>query len=39
MSDMGRLAQRPAFAAAFADAREFERQVPQDKVLVRRFTG
>lgn len=36
---MGRLAQRPAFAAAFADAREFERQVPQDKVLVRRFTG
>jgi glutathione S-transferase len=36
---VGRLSQRPAFAAAFADAREFERQVPQDKPLVRRFTG
>jgi glutathione S-transferase len=36
---VGRLAQRPAFAAAFADAREFEKQVPRDKPLVRRFTG
>ena len=36
---VGRLSQRPAFAAAFADAREFEKQVPQDKPLVRRFTG
>jgi glutathione S-transferase len=36
---VGRLAQRPAFAAAFADARKFEKQVPQDKPLVRRFTG
>ncbi len=36
---VGRLAQRPAFAAAFADAREFEKQVPQDKPLVGQFTG
>ncbi len=36
---VGRLAQRPAFAAAFADAREFTKQVPQDKPLVKRFTG
>jgi len=36
---MGRLAQRPAFATAFADAREFTKQVPQDKPLVSRFTG
>ena len=36
---VGRLAQRPAFAAAFADAREFSKQVPQDKPLVSRFTG
>ena len=36
---VGRLSQRPAFTAAFADAREFEKQVPQDKPLVRRFTG
>jgi len=36
---MGRLAQRPAFAAALADAREFLKQVPHDKPLVTRFTG
>jgi glutathione S-transferase len=36
---VARLAQRPAFAAAFADAREFTKQVPQDKPLVKRFTG
>ena len=36
---VGQLAQRPAFAAAFADAREFVKQVPQDKPLVARFTG
>lgn len=36
---VGRLAQRPAFAAAFADARDFEKQVPRDKPLVSRFTG
>ncbi len=36
---VGRLAQRPAFAAAFADAREFTKQVPQEKPLVKRFTG
>ena len=36
---VGQLAQRPAFAAAFADAREFVKQVPQDKPLATRFTG
>lgn len=36
---LGRLAQRPGFAAAFADARDFTKQVPQDKPLVKRFTG
>lgn len=33
------LSKRPAFARAFADAREFSPEVPQDKPLVARFTG
>ena len=33
------LARRPAFASAFADAKEFTPQVPQDKPLISRFTG
>jgi glutathione S-transferase len=33
------LAKRPAFVRAFADAREFSPEVPQDKALVSRFTG
>lgn len=36
---LSRLAKRPAFGAAFADAREFRAEVPQDKPLVSRFTG
>jgi glutathione S-transferase len=36
---LSRLAQRPAFAAAFADAREFRKEVPRDTPLVARFTG
>lgn len=34
-----RLSKRPAFIAAFADAREFVPQVPQDKPMARQFTG
>jgi glutathione S-transferase len=33
------VSKRPAFAGAFADAREFSPDVPQDKPLVARFTG
>jgi glutathione S-transferase len=33
------LSKRPAFASAFADAREFSPVVPQDKAFVARFTG
>jgi glutathione S-transferase len=36
---VSRLSKRPAFALAFADAREFSRAVPQDRPLTRRFTG
>jgi glutathione S-transferase len=36
---VSRISKRPAFVAAFADAREFVKQVPRDKPLVRRFTG
>ncbi len=36
---LGRLSQRPAFALAFSDAREFKKEVPQDQPLVARFTG
>lgn len=36
---IARLAQRPAFAAAFADAREFRAEVPQDRGLATLFTG
>jgi len=36
---VSRLSKRPAFVAAFSDAREFVKQVPKDKPLVRRFTG
>jgi glutathione S-transferase len=36
---VSRLAKRPAFAAAFADARQFRPEVPQDQPLVSRFTG
>jgi len=37
--DVSRLSKRPAFVAAFADAKEFVKQVPKDKPLIRRFTG
>jgi glutathione S-transferase len=33
------VSKRPAFVAAFADARQFSPVVPQDKPLVSRFTG
>lgn len=33
------VSKRPAFAAAFADAREFSAKVPESAQLVRRFTG
>jgi glutathione S-transferase len=33
------LSKRPAFVSAFADAREFRAEVPQDQALVVRFTG
>jgi glutathione S-transferase len=33
------VSKRPAFAKAFADAREFSPEVPQDTPLVARFTG
>ena len=36
---LSRLARRPAFVAAFADARQFQPEVPQDQPLVSRFTG
>jgi len=36
---VSRLAKRPAFLAAFADAREFSAEVSPDKALVARFTG
>ena len=36
---VSRLAKRPSFAAAFADAREFSPEVPQAAVAARRFTG
>jgi glutathione S-transferase len=36
---LSRLSKRPAFAAAFADARQFQPEVPQDQPLVSRFTG
>ncbi len=36
---LSRVSKRPAFAQAFADAREFSRAVPQDKPLASRFTG
>jgi len=36
---VSRLSKRPAFASAFADAREFSPEVPQDTALVARFTG
>jgi glutathione S-transferase len=36
---LSRVSKRPAFAQAFADAREFTRAVPQDKPLASRFTG
>jgi glutathione S-transferase len=36
---ISRLSKRPAFALAFADAREFSPEVPQDMPLVTRFTG
>mgnify|MGYP001104467223 CR=1 FL=1 len=36
---LSRLSKRPAFAAAFADARQFQPEVPQDQPLVARFTG
>jgi glutathione S-transferase len=36
---LSRVSKRPAFARAFADAKEFSRAVPQDKPLVSRFTG
>ncbi|MCU0974741.1 MAG: glutathione S-transferase family protein [Steroidobacteraceae bacterium] len=36
---LSRLAKRPAFVAAFADARQFQPEVPQDQPLVSRFTG
>ena len=36
---VSRLAKRPAFASAFADAREFVPAVARDKALVARFTG
>jgi glutathione S-transferase len=36
---LSRVSKRPAFAAAFADARDFQAEVPQHKALVARFTG
>jgi glutathione S-transferase len=36
---LSRLSKRPAFAAAFADAGEFERAVPEEARLAGRFTG
>lgn len=36
---VSQLSKRPAFARAFADAREFSRAVPQDKPLAGKFTG
>lgn len=33
------VSKRPAFASAFADAREFSPNVPQDKPIVAKFTG
>ena len=36
---LSRLAKRPAFAAAFADAGEFRPEVPQDPARPSRFTG
>lgn len=36
---ISRLAKRPGFAAAFADAREFTAEVAADKALVGKFTG
>jgi glutathione S-transferase len=36
---VSRLSKRPAFAAAFADAREFNPEVPQGKAAKSRFTG
>lgn len=36
---LSRVSKRPAFAAAFADARQFRPEVPQDLPLARRFTG
>ena len=38
-SYISRLSKRPAFAAAFVDAKEFSPQVPQDKPLATQFTG
>jgi glutathione S-transferase len=38
-SYVSRLSKRPAFAAAFADAREFTPEVTADKALAARFTG
>jgi len=36
---IARLSRRPAFVAAFADAREFRKEVPPGEGLVTRFTG
>ena len=36
---LSRLSKRPAFVAAFADAREFSPEVPQQNSIVSRFTG
>jgi len=36
---ISRVSKRPAFVAAFADAREFQRRVPTDKPLVAKFSG
>ncbi len=38
-SYISRLSKRPAFQAAFADAREFTAEVSAEKALVARFTG
>lgn len=38
-SYVSRLSKRPAFAAAFADVRDFTFELPRDKGLAERFTG
>jgi glutathione S-transferase len=38
-SYLSRVSKRPAFAAAFADARQFKAEVPKDKAEAGRFSG